>query len=63
MKRCHCARRVDGLGHDQVRAGLELAGQALELALEVRGRGVEGAGDGEAGRRADGLARPGPRPG
>ena len=47
-------RGVDGLGHDEMRAGLDLAGQALDLAIEVGGGRVQGAGDGEAGGRSDG---------
>ena len=54
---------VDGLGHDQVGAGVELARQPLDLVVQVGRGGVERAGDGEARPARRWACPPGPRPG
>ena len=54
---------VERLGHDQVRAGRDLALQAVPFGHGVGGRRVEGAGDREACRCADRAAGPRPRRG
>ena len=49
---------IKGLGHGDLRAGIDLLPKPVDLVIEVLGRRVHRAGDGEARGPTDGRAQP-----